>query len=86
MRLLVLIGLLYLVYRLLKSRLLKDASSKKAVFKEKVGEIDDVMVKDPYCNVYFAKKDGVHLKINGEDIYFCSRECKDKFLEQNIKK
>ena len=86
MRLLVLIGLLYLVYRLLKSWLLKEASSQKAVFKEKVGEIDDVMVRDPYCDVYFAKKDGVRLNINGKDIYFCSKACKDKFLEQNIKK
>ena len=82
MRLLALIALLYLGYRLLKSWLLKETSSQKAVFKEKVGEIDDVMVKDPYCEVYFAKKDGVNLNVNGKDVYFCSKECKDKFLKK----
>jgi YHS domain-containing protein len=43
-------------------------------------EIDDVMVKDPFCNVYFARKEGIHLKFNGEDLYFCSTECRDKYI------
>ena len=85
MRLLVLLGLLYLCYRLLKSWLLKETSSKKTAFGKKTGEIDDVMVRDPYCNVYFAKRDGVHLNIQGKDVYFCSTECKDKFLEDQTK-
>jgi YHS domain-containing protein len=85
MRLLVLLGLLYLCYRLLKSWLLKETSSQKTAFGKKAGEIDDVMVRDPYCNVYFAKRDGVHLNIQGKDVYFCSTECKDKFLEDQTK-
>ena len=85
MRLLVLIGLLYLFYRVLKSWVLKDQSSQKAVFEKKTGEIDDVMVKDPYCEIYFAKRDGVHLNFKGNDVYFCSVECKDKFLENQTK-
>lgn len=86
MRLLVLMGLLYLCYRFLKSWVLKEKSSQKAAFEKKTGEIDDVMVKDPYCEVYFAKRDGVHLNIKGKDVYFCSIECKDKFLEKNVNK
>jgi YHS domain-containing protein len=85
MRLLVLLGLLYLCYKLLKSWVLKETSSQKASFEKKAGDIDNVMVKDPYCEVYFAKKDGVHLNIKGKDVYFCSTECKDKFLEQQTK-
>ena len=85
MRLLVLMGLLYLCYRFLKSWMLKDNSSQKAAFGKKTGEIDDVMVKDPYCGIYFAKRDGVHLNINEKDISFCSKECKDKFLEKQTK-
>ena len=27
-------------------------------------------VKDPYCEIYFAKRDGVHLNIRGKDVYF----------------
>lgn len=85
MRLLVLLGLLYLGYRLLKSWVLKETSSQKTAFGKKAGEIDDVMVRDPYCNVYFSKRDGVHLNIQGKDVYFCSTECKDKFLEAQKK-
>ncbi|MGA7146742.1 MAG: YHS domain-containing protein [Desulfobacterales bacterium] len=82
MRLLILLGLLYLGYRFLKSWMLKDTPAQKPVFEKKTGEIDDVMVKDPYCGVYFAKKDGVHLSVNGENLYFCSEACKDKFLDE----
>ena len=45
-----------------------------------IGQIDDDMVKDPYCGVYFAKRDGVLLRHQGKDIYFCSEECRDNFL------
>ena len=72
MRLLILLGIVYLCYRFLKSWMLKDQSSQKTVLSKKAGEIDDVMVKDPYCEIYFPKKDGVHLKIDGKDLYFCS--------------
>ena len=85
MRLLVLMGLLYLCYRFLKSWVLKEKLSQNATFEKKTGEIDDVMVKDPYCEMYFTKRDGVHLNIKGKDVYFCSTECKDKFLEKHTK-
>ena len=85
MRLLILLGLLYLGYRFLKSWMLKESPARKPVFEKKTSEIDDVMVKDPYCGVYFAKKDGVHLSVNGENFYFCSEECKHKFLDKQAK-
>jgi len=86
MRLLILLGIVYLCYRFLKSWILKDQSSHKTVSGKKAGEIDNVMVKDPYCGVYFSRKDGVDLKIGGQDLYFCSHECRDKFVENHSKK
>jgi YHS domain-containing protein len=65
--------------------MLKEKSSQKAAFEKKTGEIDNVMVKDPYCNIYFARRDGVHLSLKGKDVYFCSTECKEKFLEKQAK-
>jgi uncharacterized protein len=85
MRLLILLVLLYLVYRFLKSWMFKETQSQKATFGTETGEIDNVMVKDPYCGIFFAKKDGVHLKVSDQDLYFCSKECKDKFLEEQVK-
>ncbi|MEJ2657760.1 MAG: hypothetical protein P8012_11285 [Desulfobacterales bacterium] len=52
------------------------------MFGKRKSEIDDDMVKDPYCGVYFSKKDGVHLNLDGQDLNFCSEECKDKYLEK----
>jgi uncharacterized protein len=47
-----------------------------------LSKIDDVMIKDPYCNVYFPKRDGVQLRFRGEDLYFCSDACRDNFLAE----
>ena len=44
------------------------------------GEIDDVMIKDPHCQIYFPKREGVHLRKDGKDLYFCSEKCRDEYL------
>jgi len=82
MRLLILLALAYLGYRAVKSWLLENTSfSKPPDSSPETREIDDVMVKDPVCNVYFARKEGVHARIEGEDMYFCSTECRDRYME-----
>ena len=82
MKLLILLLIAYLGYRGLKSWMLKNLPSDKTVSGRASGEIDDVMVKDPYCEVYFPKRNGVHLRHQSEDLYFCSAECKHKFLSE----
>lgn len=86
MRFLIILGLIYLAYRVIKSWMLQRGPSKTKVSREAAGEIDDVMVKDPYCEVYFPKRNGVHLNINGKDLYFCSTECRDKFIAEYSKR
>ncbi len=39
------------------------------------------MVQDPVCGVYIPKDQAVHIKVNGKDIFFCSKECKNKYLK-----
>jgi uncharacterized protein len=85
MRLLILLGLLYLGYRFLKSWMFKETTSQKATFENKGAEINNIMVKDPHCGVYFSKKDGVHLDMSGQDLYFCSEACKEKYLDKKAK-
>jgi len=63
--------------------MLQDKAKRKAVFNGKAGEIDDVMIKDPFCEAYFPKRNGVHLRVDREDLYFCSTACRDKFLESH---
>ncbi len=82
MRLLILIAIVYLVYRLVKSWMMKNLPSTGNTISDRTtSEIDDVMVKDPYCEVYFPKRKGVHLRTDGEDLYFCSQECRGKYIE-----
>lgn len=81
MRLLIVLALIYILYRALKSSVFSNTSADGKSFNKMPGEIDDIMVKDPYCSTYFPKRDGVHLKIDGKNLYFCSKECRDKFIE-----
>ena len=70
----------YVAYRALRSWMFPVGSSSESVTDRGVGEIDDVMIKDPYCEAYFPKKDAVHLKFGGKELRFCSTRCKDNFL------
>jgi len=82
MRLLILIGLIYIAYRALKSWAGQKTVPAGSVRGQATGEIDDVMVKDPVCEVYFPQRNGIHLKHEGEDLYFCSAACKDDFINR----
>jgi uncharacterized protein len=41
-----------------------------------------VMVKDETCNTYLPREEAILEKAEGKDYYFCSQECRQKFLEQ----
>ena len=76
----------YVLYRSLKSWMFPAASSSRSVSRKTATEIDDVMIKDPFCETYFPKRNGVHLKFGGKDLYFCSNQCKDKYLTDHSEK
>ena len=38
------------------------------------------MVKDPVCGVYVAVSEAVSLPTNQGNVYFCSNQCRQKFL------
>jgi YHS domain-containing protein len=40
----------------------------------------DHMVQDPVCGVYLSEREAVTLRRDGVTHYFCSHECRDKFL------
>ena len=86
MRLLIFLGLIYLFYRALKSWMAPNKTSKTATYQQRSPEIDDVMVKDPFCEVYFPVKDGVRITHEGQELIFCSTRCRDKFIEAQSEK
>jgi len=84
-KILLYILLIYIVYKVFRS-LVTPSGSSTTRSHGGADSFDDVMVKDPVCEVYFPKKDGIYLNNNGNEIYFCSKECRDKFLDLQSKK
>jgi len=41
-----------------------------------------LMVRDEICNTYLPKEDAVKEVYKGKEYYFCSSECRQKYLEQ----
>jgi len=70
----------YVFYRALKSWMFPDPGASDKVADKNLGRIDDVMIKDPYCEAYFPKRNAVHLNLDGMDLYFCSADCKNKYI------
>jgi uncharacterized protein len=73
----------YLAYRVAR-RWVRGKIVSSRVGGRTPGRIDDVMVKDPQCGAYFARRDGVTLRQTDRDLVFCSRECRDKYLAANF--
>jgi uncharacterized protein len=83
-RLIIIVGLIYLFYKGRQRWLAFKRSVENVVDKMTTPEqIDDIMVQDPFCQVYFPQREGIHLKHHGADLYFCSEECRDQFLNAN---
>jgi YHS domain-containing protein len=83
MRLIIIAILVYLCYRTFKKWALKHAPGTNApVTDRNANAIDDVMVKDPQCQVYFPKRKGIPLNIDGEELLFCSEACRDQYLAE----
>ena len=73
--------LAYLFYRILK---IVFSPSKKIETSESGGVIDE-MVQDPFCKTYIPRRESVRRVIQGQDYFFCSIECAEKF-ELEMKK
>ncbi len=86
-RLILIIAIIYLALKVIKAWKLfqMSASARRPVGDQETGRIDDVMVKDPYCQVYFPKRKGIRIIENGEELFFCSHECRNKYAETHLK-
>ena len=84
MRLLIFLALLYLGYRALKIWIRRNVLNGTNAYRHTGpgDQIDEMMVKDPVCDIYFPKNSGVALHIDGKTLYFCSEECKKKYLSE----
>jgi YHS domain-containing protein len=84
-RLLIFAILGVVLYRALKSWLGNPGPNLEKSGYGPPSQMDDVMIKDPVCGIYFPQRDGVILKATEEVLYFCSNECRDSYLAQQAK-
>ncbi len=70
--------LIYIIYWLFRffKELGKKSQSPKAVRRP-----SGIMVKDEVCNTYLPREDALKEVYAGKPHYFCSRECRQKFLD-----
>ena len=81
MRLLIFIALVYLAYKVLKVWLRPTVTrTMGGAAGDMPRDMDDVLIKDPFCETYFQKRNGVSLKLDDRELFFCSPECRDKFI------
>ena len=80
---LILLAVGYLLYRSMKNWMFPDARQKKNVSSRADGQIDDVMIKDPFCEAYFPRRNAVSLKFKGDVYYFCSEACRDNYIARH---
>jgi len=67
---------LYLLFRFFRA--LNKRSNPPRTQKRPSG----IMVKDEFCNTYLPKEDAIREVHEGKEYYFCSIDCRQKFLEQ----
>jgi YHS domain-containing protein len=81
MRFIIFALLVYLLYRLIRGIFL--AAPKQQGRREPASgpAIVDEMVIDPVCRVYIPRREALTARVEGETVYFCSRECMNKYLQ-----
>jgi uncharacterized protein len=77
LRILIIFLLFYLLFRLLIGKSKKDPTKSST---SGALPTQDVLVEDPICKVCVPKKQALTLKDNDKIVYFCSTECREKFL------
>jgi len=70
--------LIYLGYRILKP--LVASFMKSAEDNPPASSGDTELIRDPHCETYFLRQRGVEARIGGRKVYFCSEECRDKYM------
>lgn len=76
LRWLVLAYVAYVIYKFFR-----NLGRRKISPKTKPG-LAGTMVKDEACETYLSKDEAIREVIKGKEYFFCSKECRAKFMEQ----
>ncbi|MBU4329195.1 MAG: hypothetical protein KKB53_01680, partial [Acidobacteria bacterium] len=53
---------------------------------KKPEQLSGIMIKDETCNTYLPREDAIRELVGGKEFFFCSRECRDTFLQKTREK
>ena len=71
--------LIYVLYRIFKKfGQLEPAKKENYQFKSTTIEGED-LVEDPFCHTYVPLSQAFKKEISGNDYYFCSKRCSEKY-------
>lgn len=79
MDLLLVIAVVFVWYQV--ARWMKKKEKQKYANLHPKQQVDE-LIQDPVCKVYFPKKQGVPLAVNGKSVYFCSTACRNAYLDR----
>ena len=68
----------YLLFRVLR----KYFVPRKSVERGSNGGAIDEMVQDPSCKTYIPKQTAFRKRVGGQEYFFCSRECAEKYEKE----
>ena len=79
-RVIIIVLLAYFAYKLFRGLL---GIGPKATRENDSGGVVSEMVEDPLCKTYIPRNEAYRAVVNGEELFFCSKECADKFKKEN---
>jgi YHS domain-containing protein len=83
LRILLLTILLYLVFILVRN-FAASVTRRKDRFARPPGPVKtEDLVQDPYCHRYIPESEALKASLDGQTLYFCSRECLEKYKAGN---
>lgn len=80
-RIIILALLFYFLYRLLFTPK-KPGSRRETRGRHLEEENNNILVEDPVCHTYVVQGQSLSAVKDGKKYYFCSEECRQKFLSQ----
>ena len=75
------LGLFLLVWVIQRVLGLILRASKNSQAKKKAAVSSSHLMKDPVCGMYVDSLSAIRLDQKSEELYFCSEECKQKYLQ-----
>lgn len=81
LRILILVGLFYLLFRLLVGAGKRhQVAGESEAAGSTAGAAQDILMEDPVCRTLIPARQAISWTNNGKTLYFCSEGCRSKFI------